>query len=107
MKDSTKMVILDARSTAGWQQSHIPGAVSVPYYKDPDKFIKDIPNDNTMIVVYCACPHAASEGVVKTLTRFGYKNTAILDEGFWCGAQKGYPVQYGKVESKRSEKRFF
>ena len=101
LKDSTKMVILDARSTAGWQQSHIPGAVSVPYYKDPDKFIKDIPNDNTMIVVYCACPHAASEGVVNTLTRFGYKNTAILDEGILVWAQKGYPVQYGKVESKK------
>ena len=101
LKDSTKMVILDARSTAGWQQSHIPGAVSVPYYKDPDKFIKDIPNDNTMIVVYCACPHAASEAVVNTLTRFGYKNLAILDEGILVWAQKGYPVQSGKVEGKK------
>jgi len=101
MKDSTKMVILDARSTAGWQQSHIPGAVSVPYYKEPDKFIKDIPNDNTMIVVYCACPHAASTGVVNTLKRNGYKNTAILDEGILVWAQLGYPIQYGKVESKK------
>lgn len=102
LKDSTKMVILDARSTAGWQQSHIPGAVSVPYYKEPDKFIKDIPNDNTMIVVYCACPHAASTGVVKTLKRNGYKNTAILDEGILVWAQMGYPVQYGKVEKRKN-----
>lgn len=101
LKDSSKMVILDARSTAGWQQSHIPGAVSVPYYKEPDKFIKDIPNDNTMIVVYCACPHAASTGVVKTLKRNGYKNTAILDEGILVWAQLGYPIQYGKVEKKK------
>lgn len=101
MKDSTKMVILDARSTAGWQQSHIPGAVSVPYYKEPDKFIKDIPNDNTMIVVYCACPHAASTGVVNTMKRNGYKNTAILDEGILVWAQLGYPIQYGKVENKK------
>ncbi|MES2796481.1 MAG: c-type cytochrome [Bacteroidota bacterium] len=103
IKDSTKMVILDARSTAGWQQSHIPGAVSVPYYKEPDKFIKDIPNDNTMIVVYCACPHAASTGVVKTLKRNGYKNTAILDEGILVWAQLGYPIQYGKVTSKKKK----
>jgi cbb3-type cytochrome c oxidase subunit III len=101
MKDSTKMVILDARSTAGWQQSHIPGAVSVPYYKEPDKFIKDIPKDNTMIVVYCACPHAASTGVVNTLKRNGYKNTAILDEGILVWAQMGYPIQYGKIEKKK------
>jgi cbb3-type cytochrome c oxidase subunit III len=101
LKDSTKMVILDARSTAGWQQSHIPGAVSVPYYKEPDKFIKDIPKDNTMIVVYCACPHAASTGVVNTLKRYGYKHTAILDEGILVWAQMGYPVQYGKIETKK------
>jgi cbb3-type cytochrome c oxidase subunit III len=101
IKDSTKMIILDARSTAGWQQSHIPGAVSVPYYKDPDKFINDLPNDNTMIVIYCACPHAASEAVQNTLKRYGYKNTAILDEGILVWAQKGYPVQYGKVAKKK------
>lgn len=106
LKDSTKMVILDARSTAGWQQSHIPGAVSVPYYKDPDKFIKDIPNDNTMIVVYCACPHAASTGVVNTLKRFGYKHTAILDEGILVWAQLGYPIQYGKENKKKAANLF-
>jgi cbb3-type cytochrome c oxidase subunit III len=101
IKDSAKMILLDARSTAGWQQSHIPGAVSVPYYKEPDKFIKDIPNDNTMIVVYCACPHAASTAVVNTLKRYGYKHTAILDEGILVWTQLGYPVQYGKVEKKK------
>ena len=96
LKDSARMVILDARSAAAWHQTHIPGAVSVPYYKDPDKFIKDIPNDSTWIVVYCACPHAASQQVVNTLTRFGYKHTAILDEGIIKWAGLGYPVQYGE-----------
>lgn len=96
VKDSARMILLDARSEAAWHQTHIPGAVSVPYYKDPDKFIKDIPNDSTWIVVYCACPHAASTQVVNTLKRFGYKHTAILDEGVLVWAQLGYPVQYGK-----------
>lgn len=96
IQDSSRMIILDARSEAAWHQTHIPGAVSVPYYKDPDKFIKDIPNDSTWIVVYCACPHAASTQVVNTLKRFGYKHTAILDEGVLVWAQLGYPVQFGK-----------
>lgn len=95
LKDSSRMIMLDARSEAAWHQSHIPGAVSVPYYKEPDKFIKDIPKDSTMIVVYCACPHAASSQVVNTLKRFGYKHTAILDEGILVWAQRGYPVQNG------------
>jgi mono/diheme cytochrome c family protein/rhodanese-related sulfurtransferase len=101
LKDSTRMIILDARSKAAWQQTHIPGAISVPYYEEPDKFIKNLPNDNTMIVAYCACPHAASTGVVNTLKRFGYKHTAILDEGILVWAQMGYPVQYGKENKKK------
>lgn len=96
LKDSSRMIMLDARSEAAWHQTHIPGAVSVPYYKEPDKFIKDIPNDSTWIVVYCACPHAASTQVINTLKRFGYKHTAILDEGVLVWAQRGYPVQFGQ-----------
>ena len=101
LKDSSRMIILDARSTAAWHQTHIPGSVSVPYYEEPDKFIKDIPNDSTMVVVYCACPHAASTRVVNTLRRFGYKHTAILDEGILVWAQRGYPVQYGQENKKK------
>ena len=102
LKENARMVILDARSKAAWHQTHIPGAVPVPYYEEPDKFIKDIPNDSTMIVVYCACPHAASSKVVNTLRRFGYKHTAILDEGILVWAQRGYPVEYG-LDSKKKK----
>ena len=96
LKDSSRIMMLDARSEAAWNQTHIPGAISVPYYKEPEKFIKDIPNDSTWIVVYCACPHAASTQVVNTLRRFGYKHTAILDEGILVWTQRGYPVQFGQ-----------
>lgn len=95
LKDSARIIMLDARSEAAWHQTHIPGAISVPYYEEPDKFIKDLPNDSTWIVAYCACPHAASDKVVSTLKRFGYKHTAILDEGILVWAQRGYPVEYG------------
>ncbi|MFY0604890.1 MAG: c-type cytochrome [Flavobacteriaceae bacterium] len=96
MKDSTKMVILDARSKVAWRQTHIPGAVPVPYYEEPEEFVNDLPKDDTWIVVYCACPHAASKRVVNTLKRYGYKNTAIIDEGVLVWAQLGYPVKHGK-----------
>jgi cbb3-type cytochrome c oxidase subunit III len=95
-KDSTRMVILDARSKAAWHQTHIPGSVSVPYYEEPEKFIKDIPKDSTWIIAYCACPHAASGKVVTTLRRLGYKHTAILDEGILVWTNLGFPVQYGR-----------
>lgn len=104
LKDSSRMIILDARSEAGWNQSHIPGAISVPYYKEPEKFIKDIPNDSTMIVVYCACPHAASSQVVNTLKRYGYKHTAIIDEGVLVWARQGFPMAFGQLDPQKKER---
>jgi cbb3-type cytochrome c oxidase subunit III len=95
MKDSLRIVLLDARSEVAWRQTHIPGSIPVPYYEEPENFVKNIPNDSTQIVVYCACPHAASQKVVNNLTRNGFKNTAILDEGVLVWAQLGYPVQNG------------
>jgi len=95
IKDNKRMVILDARSEVAWRQMHIPGAVPVPYYKEPEEFINDIPNDGTQIVIYCACPHAASERVLSTLKRNGFTNAAIIDEGILVWAQMGFPVRNG------------
>jgi len=69
--------------------------VPVPYYKEPEEFINDIPNDGTQIVIYCACPHAASERVLSTLKRNGFTNAAIIDEGILVWAQMGFPVRNG------------
>jgi rhodanese-related sulfurtransferase len=56
-----------------------------------------IPNDdNTWIVTYCACPHAASGQVVDKLNQKGYNKTAIIDEGILIWAQLGYPVVHGQ-----------
>jgi mono/diheme cytochrome c family protein/rhodanese-related sulfurtransferase len=95
LQDSLRMIILDARSEVAWRQMHIPGAIPVPYYEDPENFINDIPNDGTQIVIYCACPHAASKRVMSTLNRNGFKNTAIIDEGILVWAEMGFPVRSG------------
>ncbi len=95
LMDSLRMVILDARSEVAWRQMHIPGAIPVPYYEDPENFVNDIPNDGTQIVIYCACPHAASGRVQSTLKRHGFENTAIIDEGILVWAQMGFPVRNG------------
>jgi mono/diheme cytochrome c family protein/rhodanese-related sulfurtransferase/catechol 2,3-dioxygenase-like lactoylglutathione lyase family enzyme len=95
LKNGNRMIILDARAESDWRKMHIPGAVPVPFYEEPENFIDDIPNDGTQIVIYCACPHAASGRVQSTLKRYGFKNTAIIDEGVLFWAQKGYPVRGG------------
>lgn len=95
LQDSLRMIILDARSKVAWRQMHIPGAIPVPYYEEPENFINDIPNDGTQIVIYCACPHAASKRVMNTLKRHSFTKTAIIDEGILVWAQKGFPVRSG------------
>lgn len=94
-QDNQRMIILDARSEVAWRQMHIPGAIPVPYYEEPENFIDNIPNDGTQIIIYCACPHAASERVMNTLKRHGFENTAIIDEGILVWAQMGFPVRNG------------
>ncbi len=94
-QDSLRMIILDARSEVAWRQMHIPGSIPVPYYEDPENFINDIPNDGTQIVIYCACPHAASNRVRNTLKRNGFENAVIIDEGILVWAQMGFPVRNG------------
>ena len=96
LEENKRMVILDARSEVAWRQMHIPGAAPVPYYEEPETFIHDIPNDDTQIVIYCACPHAASLRVFNTLKRNGFKNISIIDEGILVWAQMGLPVRNGK-----------
>ena len=95
MKDSLQLVLLDARSEVAWRQMHIPGAIPVPYYDDPAEVMKDIDKDNTWVIAYCACPHAASGQVVSKLRKMGYKKTAIMDEGILVWAQQGYSVRNG------------
>lgn len=86
-----RMVIVDARAASDFVSSHVPGAISNPYY---DKASLDrIPNDGTWVIAYCACPHHASGEVVDELKRRGYRNLAVLDEGILEWQRRGYPVE--------------
>jgi len=87
-----KLVILDARAPSDWALLHIPGAVPAPYYAIDD-LVARLPNDDTFIVAYCACPHAASGQVVDALRARGFENTAVLDEGILVWRELGHPVE--------------
>jgi rhodanese-related sulfurtransferase len=52
-----------------------------------------------MIVAYCACPHVASNRVVNTLKRYGYKHTAILDEGILVWTARGIRCSRGRTNA--------
>lgn len=95
LEDGKRMVLLDARPMSDWQRTHIPGAVPMPYYTKPRQMLEHLPDDGTWIIVYCACPHAASGRVVDALREQGVPNTAIIDEGIIVWTQRGYPIEAG------------
>lgn len=95
LRNGQRMVLIDARAMSDWQRAHIPGAIPFPYYSEPERIVEFMPDDGTWIIVYCACPHAASGRVVDALRAHDIPNTAIIDEGVIVWTQRGYPIQAG------------
>ena len=85
-----RMIIIDARPPSDWRRVHIPGAVSIPYH-DMTR-LSEVPKDGTWVITYCACPHHLSGIVADELTKRGYRNVAVLDEGILEWHRRGYPV---------------
>ena len=94
LQQGRKMVILDARSTGDYVMFHLPGAVPAPYYSSDEELLR-LPKDDTFIIAYCACPHAASGKVVDKLRKLGFEHTAVLDEGVEFWREQGYPGATG------------
>ena len=92
LKDKKRIVLLDTRTSSEWHNAHIPGAIPIPYYISEDKVAKGLPKDDTWIIAYCSCPHAASDKVIDMLRKKGYRNTAVIDEGFFNWINASYPI---------------
>ena len=96
LKNKSKLVILDTRTTSEWHNAHIPGAIPIPYYIKEDKVAKGLPKDDTWIIAYCSCPHAASDKIINMLRKKGYEKTAVIDEGFFNWINAGHPITAGQ-----------
>ena len=93
-----RMILLDTRVPYFWAMAHIEGSVPLPYYTSGEEIVDALPNDGTWIVAYCECPRAAAESVARQLRLLGYKNTAVLYEGYAGWSALGYPVSAGNVD---------
>ena len=93
MRKGMRLVILDARPKSNWDEGHILGAISAPHY-EVSSIIDQLPQDETWIVSYCACPHAYSDKLTDELRRAGFNNTAVLDEGLAWWEKNDYPMDY-------------
>ncbi|HTX43603.1 MAG TPA: rhodanese-like domain-containing protein, partial [Methanocella sp.] len=91
-KNNVRFVLADARSREDYDESHLPGARSMPL-----EDIKDIAgrlDKNEEIVTYCGgfqCP--ASTEAAKELMRRGFKNVLDFKGGIQEWTEKGYPTE--------------
>ncbi len=91
-----RIILIDARAPSAWAEGHIPGSIPFPFYEAP-ALIEHIPNEETWVIAYCACPHAASGHVVDAVRQAGHERAAILDEGIGWWQTQGYPMERGSV----------
>lgn len=91
-----RIILIDARAPSAWAEGHIPGAIPFPFYEAP-ALIEHIPDEDTWVIAYCACPHAASGHVVDAVRQAGHERAAILDEGIGWWQTQGYPMERGSV----------
>ena len=99
-KQNKKVYLLDTRTDAEYQVSHLAGAHFVNYdlFK-PDK-IKNIPRQ-AIVVIYCAVG-VRSERVGEQLLKAGYKNVFNLYGGIFAWKNAGYTVYNNQKQSTDS-----
>ena len=88
------MIVVDVRTKKDWETSKhkIPGAVRVEL-GDFNHWARK-QSKNTMIVLYCACPHdATSIGLAKLLIRKGYTKVYVLKGGWEEWLKAKYPIE--------------
>jgi cytochrome c oxidase cbb3-type subunit 3/ubiquinol-cytochrome c reductase cytochrome c subunit len=93
LKGGARMVLIDARNPSDYANSHIAGAVSVPFY-DPGPYLDALPRD-VWLVCYCGCPHAESGALAKQLVEAEFRKVTVLDEGLSVWEEKGHPLHTG------------
>ena len=96
IENGQSLVLIDARPTADYLQSHLAGALSIPFY-DIETYIDQLPRD-FFVITYCGCPHAVSGQAADALLAAGFQNVAVLDEGYYFWADQGWPLENGAPE---------
>jgi rhodanese-related sulfurtransferase len=93
LEGGEKFVFVDLRPAGDFQKAHLPGALSIPI-TDLAKRIDEIPKAGR-VVLYCACPPGGVDESYSylMLRGKGYRNVAVLENGFSSWAQRKFPIE--------------
>jgi rhodanese-related sulfurtransferase len=96
-------LILDVRSTAGWSQGHIPGAVHLPGAQVREGIGELAPDLDTAIVVYCWGPGCnGSTKAAFALASAGYTRVQELIGGFEYWTREGLAITADTGRTRRA-----
>lgn len=90
MEEEIDYIILDVRTPEEFAEKHIPGAVNVPNESIGTEEIKELPNKDQLILVYCRSGNRSKQASEK-LVALGYTNV------YEFGGINDWP---GEVESE-------
>jgi len=91
------IVIFDVRNKESYDESHIKTALNKPIPITADS-VRGIPQ-KARVVTYCGCPHHLSSIAAEQLTKLGYKDVHVLNEGFWYWKDHKYPMQVASAST--------
>jgi len=84
-------VLLDVRSPALYEKSHVPGSINLPHGAITKKRMDEWPA-TTLFVVYCAGPHC--NGAIKAAVRLGRPVKEMIG-GMTGWADEGFEISSG------------
>ena len=89
-----KIIFIDIRPAKDFQERRIAGARSFPL-AELEKRLGEIPKAGR-IVLYCNCQAGAEDGDAYFILRDnGYRNAAVMEEGFPGWLRRKYPIESG------------
>jgi rhodanese-related sulfurtransferase len=90
-----KILIIDLRPAAEFQEKRIPGARSIPV-ADLQKRIGEVPKTGRVIFYLGPSRNDTLDEAFRFLEDNGYRNAAMLVEGFQGWIRRGYPIENGR-----------
>ena len=84
------VVLVDFRKATEYRAGHLPGALSVPI-TELDRRFREIPA-TARLILYCQCPIEEIATAYVFLHGQGYRNQAVLEDGFDGWLRHRYPL---------------
>jgi len=98
-----KAVIVDARTSAEYQNERIPTSINIPVENFEKEYKQLLPDKKVAVIFYCngvKCGKSAE--AAKKAIAAGYLNVKVFSGGIPEWKEKGFPLQ-GKQEIKKAE----